>query len=161
MRRALQNAFAALITLHLRHNHPYVLRREHKAALSERRFTRLASSNRSTARSSARPPPITTSGSGPTRSVHCGGTDHTAAPSACSKRRSPYRLQRLPTQGSSRPNSGWKGCVTRTNCRATPEESAFSIEIQAAGAWPLHLAYGFGRRGGDHVGATRLHARRN
>src|ERR1700683_2583834 len=70
---------------------------------------------------------MTISGSGLTRSVHCGGTDHTVAPSPCSKRRSPYRLYRLPTQGSCRPNNGWNGCVTRTNCRAVSEESAFSV----------------------------------
>lgn len=47
-----------------------------------------------------------TSGSGSQRSVHCGGTDHTVASSTCSNRRLPYRLYRLPTQGSCRPNSG-------------------------------------------------------
>jgi hypothetical protein len=31
---------------------------------------------------------------------------------------------------------------------------------QAAGAWPLHLAIGVGRRRGDHAGAARLFARR-
>src|SRR6266851_7780555 len=131
------------------------------ASLSERRFTRLANSIRSTARKSARPRPMTTSGSGPTRSVHCGGTDHTVAPSSCSKRRSPYRLYRLPTQGSCRPNNGWNGCVTRTNCSDGLEESAFSVEVQAAGAWPLRLAPGVGWRGDDHAGATRLSARRH
>src|SRR5258707_11083110 len=83
---------------------------------------------------------MTTSGSGPTRSVHCGGTDHTVAPSSCSKRRSPYRLYRLPTQGSCRPNNGWNGCVTRTNCSDGLEESAFSVEVQAVGARAICLA---------------------
>src|ERR1700692_3386171 len=83
---------------------------------------------------------MTISGSGLTRSVHCGGTDHTVAPSCCSKRRSPYRLYRLPTQGSRRPNNGWNGCVTRTNCSDGLEESAFSVEIQAVGGWHFPLA---------------------
>src|ERR1700756_186470 len=106
---------------------------------------------------------MTISGSGLTRSVHCGGTDHTVAMSPCSNRRSPYRLYRLPTQGSCRPNNGWNGCVTRTNCRAASEESAFSVEVQAAGARPLHLAASDGRRHFDldvttclHVGWNRL-----
>src|SRR5271167_458390 len=86
------------------------------------------------------------SGSGLTRSVHCGGTDHTVAPSPCNKRRSPYRLYRLPTQGSCRPNNGWNGCVTRTNCCAASEESAFSVEVQATGGWHLPLAEGRRRR---------------
>ena len=117
--------------------------------MSERRFTRPASSIRSTARKSARPRPMTTSGSGPTRSVHCGGTDHTVAPSSCSKRRSPYRLYRLPIQVSRRPNNGWNGCVTRTNCSDGLEESAFSVEIQASGSRQVHLALGVGRCGVD------------
>src|SRR5882757_275898 len=83
---------------------------------------------------------MTISGSGLTRSVHCGGTDHTVAPSSCSKRRSPYRLYRLPTQGSCRPNNGWNGCVTRTNCSGASEESAFSVEVQVAARGTLHLA---------------------
>ena len=154
---------AALIALHLRRNHPYVLRHDHKSALSEKRFTRLASSIRSTARKSARPRPMTTSGSGPTRSVHCGGTDHTVAPSSCSKRRSPYRLYRLPTQGSCRPNSGWKGCVTCTNCGDRLEESAFSVEIQATAARPVHLAVAVRawRHGNAHAGAARDVGRRH
>src|ERR1700682_478673 len=93
---------------------------------------------------------MTISGSGLARSVHCGGTDHTVAPPTRSKRRSPYRLYRLPTQGSCRPNNGWNGCVTRTNCRAASEESAFSVEVQAAGARPVPVAKR-GRRCGDHL----------
>ena len=99
---------------------------------------------------------MTISGSGLTRSVHCGGTDHTVAPSPCSKRRSPYRLYRLPTQGSCRPNNGWNGCVTRTNCRAASEESAFSVEVQAVGARPVPVAERGRWRGDDLSGATRL-----
>jgi hypothetical protein len=129
----------------VRHNHAYGLRHDREAALSERRFTRLASSSRSTARNSARPRAMTNSGCAPTRSVHWGGTDHTVAPSSCSKRRSPYRLYRLPTQGSCRPNNGWNGCVTRTNCSDGLGESAFSVEVQAAGEGTLHLA---GDKGG-------------
>jgi hypothetical protein len=129
--------------------------------LSERRFTRPASSIRSTARKSARPRPMTTSGSGPTRSVHCGGTDHTVAPSSCSKRRSPYRLYRLPIQVSRRPNNGWNGCVTRTNCRAASEESAFSVEVQAFGPRQVHLALGVGWGDIDLSGADGLYAGRN
>ena len=132
----------------LRHQSPYTcgiiiltfLTRPRGAPLLERRFTRQASSIRSTARRSARPRPMTTSGSGPIRSVHCGGTDHTVATSSCSKRRLPYRLCRLPTHGSSRPNNGWNGCVTRTNCGDGLEESAFSVEIQAVGARAICLA---------------------
>jgi hypothetical protein len=130
----------------LRHNHAYGLRRDRTAAPSERCFTRLASSIRSTVRKSARPRAMTTSGSGPTRSVHCGGTDHTVTPSSCSKTRSPYRLYRLPTQGSCRPNSGWNGCVTRTNCNDRLEESAFSVEVQAAREGSLRLAAGQRRK---------------
>ena len=126
------------------------------AALSERRFTRLASAIRSTARKSARPRPITISGSGPTRSVHCGGTDHTVAPSSCSKRRSPYRLYRLPTHGSRRSNNGWNGCVTRTNCSAGFEESAFSVELQALGAGSFPVAEPGRWRSYDLIRATRL-----
>src|SRR6266478_152501 len=103
---------------------------------------------------------MTISGSGPTRSVHCGGTDHTVASSTCSKRRSPYRLYRLPTQGSCRPNNGWNGCVTRTNCRATSEESAFSVEVQAFGPRQVYLALGVIRRGVDLGGPDGLYARR-
>ena len=121
--------------------------------MSERRFTRPASSIRSTARKSARPRPMTTSGSGPTRSVHCGGTDHTVAPSSCSKRRSPYRLYRLPIQVSRRPNNGWNGCVTRTNCSDGLEKFAFSVEIQTAGARKIFVAIGC-RRGGDDLDGT-------
>src|ERR1700722_247781 len=101
---------------------------------------------------------MTISGSGLTRSVHCGGTDHTVAPSPCSKRRSPYRLYRLPTQGSCRPNNGWNGCITRTNCRAASEESAFSVEVQAIGPWPVCLAGNGGRRGGTDRGSDGLFA---
>ena len=129
--------------------------------MSERRFTRPASSIRSTARKSARPRPMTTSGSGPTRSVHCGGTDHTVAPSSCSKRRSPYRLYRLPIQVSRRPNNGWNGCVTRTNCSDGLEKSAFSVEIQASGARKVYLAIGIGRCGVDLGGSDGLYAGRD
>lgn len=152
-------ASCGIIALRLRRNHPYVLRHDRKSASSERRFTRLASSIRSTARRSARPCPMTISGSGLKRSVHCGGTDHTVAPSSCSKRRSPYRLYRLPTQASCRPNNGWNGCMTRTNCRAASEESAFSVEVQAARGRRLPLAEDRGWRdafvGGGIVGAVR------
>src|SRR5712664_1677598 len=99
---------------------------------------------------------MTISGSGSTRSVHCGGTDHTVASSTCSKRRSPYRLYRLPTQGSCRPNNGWNGCVTRTNCRAASEESAFSVEVQETGAWTFPVAIAGGRRCHDQRCATIL-----
>lgn len=130
------------------------MRRDRTAAPSERRFTRPASSIRSTVRKSARPRAMTTSGSGPTRSVHCGGTDHMVTPSSCSKTRSPYRLYRLPTQGSCRPNSGWNGCVTRTNCNDRLEESAVSVEVQATGKGPLHVAVYEGGLGHADPGAT-------
>src|ERR1700759_2840431 len=99
---------------------------------------------------------MTISGSGLTRSVHCGGTDHTVAMSTCSKRRSPYRLYRLPTQGSCCPNNGWNGCVTRTNCRAAFEESAFLVEIQETGERSFHMAVTGGRRCIDLTSADEL-----
>jgi hypothetical protein len=46
----------------------------------------------------------------------------------------------LPTQGSRRPYNGWNGCVTRTNCSDRLEESAFSVEVQAAREGSLRVA---------------------
>ncbi len=157
-----ERPLAALIALHLRHDCHYTFfRHDRENNLSERRFTRLASSIRSTARKSARPSPMITSGSGSQRSVHCGGTDHTVAPSPCNNRRLPYRLYRLPTQGSCRPNNGWNGCVTRTNCCAASEMSAFSVEVQAPGPRKVHLALGVGWRGVDLSGPDGLYAGRD
>src|SRR5262249_47750312 len=87
------------------------------------RLIRPSSSIKSTRRNSARPCPITTSGSRDARSVHCSGSEQIVASSACSNRRLPYRLNRSPTQGSDCPPQGWKGWVTRTssvNCVETP-----------------------------------------
>ncbi|MCP3420008.1 hypothetical protein NLM16_38525 [Bradyrhizobium brasilense] len=52
-----------------------------------------------------------------------------------------------------------RGCITRTNCRAASEESAFSVEVQAARGRRLPLAEDRGWRdafvGGGIVGAAR------
>jgi hypothetical protein len=127
----------------------------------ERRVTRLESSIKSTIRKSARPCPITTSGSGATASVHCDGTEQTVLSSTRSNRRLPDRLYRSPTQTSCRPPNGWNGCVIRTSCVETAEKPAFRGELQAAGARPVHLADPGRRSGGDQRRPARLSARRD
>ena len=127
----------------------------------ERRATSRPSSTKSMNRNGARPCPKTTSGSGETMSVHCGGTEHMAPSSTCSKSRLPDRLWRSPTQTSCRPLNGWKGWVMWTRCAEAAAMSAFRVGLQAVGERPLHLAVTGRRRGGDFASSVGLHAGRD
>jgi len=86
------SAFAALFTLQSRRNYPYAPPRSLGDFRQESPATSSASSIKSATRKSARPPPMTTSGSGETMSVHCGGTEQTILSWTCSKSRLPNRL---------------------------------------------------------------------
>jgi hypothetical protein len=89
-----------------------------------------ASSSKSAMRKSARCAPITISGSGTIRSVHCGGSAQTVASSTRSRSRLPDRLYRSPTHASCWPLRGWNGCVMRTRRVAALAPPAFWIELQ-------------------------------
>lgn len=125
----------------------------------QRRDTILVSSSRSATRKRARPCPITTSGSGVTASVHCGGTEQTMVSSTCSNSRLPERLYRSPTQRSCRPPNGWNGCVIRTSWVGAAGRFAFRDELQAAGARPVCLAVAGRRDRRDQRVAAGLYAR--
>ena len=102
--------------------------------LSEQRsVTRLARSIKSANRKSARPLPMTTSGSGETRSVHCGGMEQIVPSQARSRSLLPDRLYRSPMQGSRWSANGWKGWVMRTSRAEAVGRSAFRAELQLAG----------------------------
>ena len=122
------------------------------------RSTSRASSTRSATRNSARFSPRTISGSGATRSVHCGGTEQTVSSSTRSSRRLPYRLYRSATHTNSRPLSGWNGCVTRTRPVTATESPAFWIELQTARDWVFcqPLVRRCRRRGADNHRAGPL-----
>ena len=96
-----------------------------------RRATSRSSATRSATRRSARPFPITISGSGATRSVQCSGTAQTVSSSIASKSRLPYRLDRSATHTNGCPRYGWNGWVIRTTRVDTTEETAFRVELQA------------------------------
>lgn len=123
----------------------------------ESRATSRARSTNSETRNSARPCPRTTSGSGATMSVHCGGTEQMALSSTHSKSRLPAGLERSPTQTSCRPPNGWKGCVMRTSLTEAEGRSAFEGELQAIGARQVSLAAGAGRLRTSEHGAI-VHA---
>src|SRR5271165_6864641 len=142
----------------MRHNYPYT---SCTRLLAESCSTRRASPMRSTTRRSARPRPMTTSGSGAATSVHCGGTEQIVLSSMRSRNRLPDRLWRSPTQTSCRSANGWKGWVTRTSCAEATVWSAFAGELQEARARAVPVALGEGGRRFDFGGADGLHARRN
>lgn len=100
--------------------------------------TSRASSIKSSRRNRARPSPMTTSGSGATRSVHCRGMERTW-PSTSSSNRVPERLYRSPMRTNCRPLNGWNGCVTRTRLVLGATPPAFWLELQAAFARSLSL----------------------
>ncbi len=126
----------------------------------QRRVTRLARSIKSASRKSARPLPMTTSGSGEARSVHCGGMVQIVPSPARSRSLLPDRLYRSPMQGSRWPANGWNGWVMRTSCAEAVGRSAFRAELQAAGEGPLCLAADQGRLGDAHPGTDVDAARR-
>ncbi len=120
----------------------------------QRRVTRLARSIKSASRKSARPLPMTTSGSGEARSVHCGGMEQIVPSPARSRSLLPDRLYRSPMQGSRWPANGWNGWVMRTSCAEAVGRSAFRAELQAAGEGPVHLAGDEGGSGDADTGAA-------
>jgi len=158
----------------MRRSHLYTCDRirltPHRTLSCELRLQRLATSRASSIKSETRKrersSPMTISGSGATRSVHCGGTEQTVSASTCSKSRLPYRLYRSPTQVSCRPLSGWNGCVTRTRRFEVTGASAFRIELQTSRARPVRRVVARRRRrrpaDRERVGAVhrRLHAGR-
>ena len=153
---------AAYFTLHMRRNSPYISYYGLSGSPRLRRATSRASSIRSATRKSARPSPMTSSGSGATRSVHCRGTEQMVVSSTCSKSRMPYALYRSATQTSCCPLRGWNGCVTRTRRVAVTVESAFWVELQAIGDRDVQNSHRTGirsaaRRGGR--GRAGPHAR--
>ena len=141
-----------------RRNYPYT---SCTRLLAESCSTRRASPMRSTTRRSARPRPMTTSGSGAATSVHCGGTEQIVLSSMRSRSRLPDRLWRSPTQTSCRSANGWKGWVTRTSCAEATVWSAFAGELQAAGEGQVRLAADRRRRSATDGGATGAAARRH
>jgi hypothetical protein len=116
--------------------------------------TSRTSSRRSATRKSARCPPITISGSGAMRSVHCGGTEQTVASSTCNTSRLPDRLYRSPTHASSWPLRGWNGCVMRTRRGATLAPPAFWSELQTPLPRPVSLVADRGQSPGHALRPT-------
>src|SRR5436190_6053959 len=127
----------------MRHDSPYARVRRF---CSRRRHTRSARSRSSAVLNSARPSPMTISGSGATTSVHCRNTEQTWSSSTRSRSRAPYRLCRSPTQTNCRPVSGWNGCVTRTRRAPESEKPAVRGELQAPRSRDVRMARGQWRR---------------
>jgi len=77
-----------------------------------------ANSHRSSARNRLRPAATTTNGSSRTRSVQLAGRAIRWPSSKWKNTRSSPQLLRYTSNSNSRPNKGWKGCVTRKRRRA-------------------------------------------
>jgi hypothetical protein len=119
-----------------------------------RQATSRASSIKSPTRRAARVSPRTTSGSGATRSVHCGGTAHTVCSSIASNSLFPDALHRSPAHTSGRPRWGWKGCVISTRRVAGTEAPAFCVAAQAALPGSVSLVADGGDAGDAARGAS-------
>ncbi len=130
---------ASYLPLHVRRNSLYTPSDVSIEPRLDKRATSRSSATRSATRKKARRSPMTTSGSGAIRSVHCGGTEQNVLSSTCSRSRLPYRLNRSPAQTNDCPLSGWNGCVTRTRRFDGMEESAFWAELQTYVSWQVSL----------------------
>jgi len=132
----------------------------HRVPPAARTRTSRSSSIKSPTRRKDLPPPRTTSGSCPARSVHCQGTRQTAASSARNRTRLPCGVYRIPRQTHFRPPSGWNGCVTRTRCVPGTGPVAFWAELQTIGTGNVWVAGFEDEVGGDDARGACLAPRR-